>query len=129
MDRDTHPAVIDRYWQAIRDRDPAQVNGLLTDDFVEDWPQSGERVRGAEAWRRVVMGHPTYPDVSVRRIFGAGAVWVSEVDFDYGGETGTWRICSVHELSDDRIARITQYFGPPFPVADWRDGITELIVP
>lgn len=122
-----HPAVIDAYWRAVRDRDPASIAGLVTGDFVEDWPQSGERIRGAEAWGRVVVGHPGYPAVTLRRVVGAANVWVCKADFDYGGETGVWRICSLLELSGDRIARITQYFGPPFPAADWRTGITEAI--
>ena len=74
-----------------------------------------------------MSGHPTYPAVSIRRVVGAGDVWVCEADFDYGGETGVWRICSVAEVSGDRIARITQYFGAPFPAADWRSEITEPI--
>lgn len=122
-----HPAIIDEYWRAVRDRDPSRISALVTDDFVEDWPQSGERIRGADAWARVVQGHPAYPTVSVRRIVGADDVWACEADFDYGGETGMWRICSVLELSGERIARVTQYFGAPFPAADWRTEITEPI--
>lgn len=122
---DAHPAIISAYWRAVRDRDTAPITSLVTDGFIEDWPQSGERIRGAEAWGRVVTGHPAYPAVRVRRIVGAGNVWICEADFDYGGEIGVWRICSVMELSGQRIARITQYFGAPFPAADWRTGITE----
>lgn len=127
MGDDGHPAVIDAYWRAVRDRDPAPIADLVSEDFVEDWPQSGVRIRGAEAWGQVVTGHPSYPAVAVRRILGAGKVWVCEADFDYGGDAGVWRICSVLELSGERITRITQYFGAPFPAADWREGITEPI--
>lgn len=119
------PPVVDEYWRSVSDRDTSRIDSLVTDDFVEDWPQSGERIKGAEAWRQVVSGHPTYPSVSVRRIVGSGNVWACEADFDYGGETGVWRICSIIEVSGDRIARVTQYFGAPFPPADWRRGITE----
>lgn len=125
MRDEAHPAILDTYWEAVRDRDVERIAGLFTDDFIEDWPQSGERVRGFEGWRQVVDGHPTYPAATVRRILGGGDVWVCEVDFDYGGETGLWRICSVFELMDGRIARVTQYFGAPFEAAEWRVGITE----
>ena len=120
-----YPAVLDAYWGAVTDRQADAIAALVADDFVEDWPQSGERIRGASAWAAVVGGHPAYPRVSVRRIVGDGDVWVCQADFDYGGETGVWRICSVLELSGGRIARITQYFGAPFPAAAWRHGITE----
>lgn len=125
MSDQRYPTVLDAYWQAVKDREANGIEGLVTDDFVEDWPQSGERIRGTSAWAAVVSGHPAYPIVSIRRIVGGGDVWICEADFDYGGEKGVWRICSVLELSGGRIARITQYFGAPFPAAEWRQGITE----
>ncbi len=63
----------------------------------------------------------------MRRIVGSGELWACEADFDYGGEGGVWRVCSIMELRGGRIARISQYFGPPFPAADWRSGMTERI--
>ena len=59
------------------------------------------------------------------RIVGRADLWLCEAPFDYGGEGGVWHICSVMELHGDCIARISQYFGPPFPAADWRENITE----
>ena len=124
-----HPAVVDAYWQAVRDRDASGIADLVTEDFIEDWPQSGERIRGAAAWAQVVNGHPTYPSVSVRRILGSGDVFVCEAEFDYGGESAAWHICSIMELSGERIRRIVQYFGAPFPTPEWRREITEPIGP
>lgn len=122
----THPQVLDRYWDDVSRRDTTAIDSLVTDDFIEEWPQSGERLRGAQSWRRIVAEHPTYPQVTLRRIVGSDAVWACEADFDYGGGA-VWRICSIVELRGDRIARVTQYFGQPFPPADWRRGITEPI--
>lgn len=56
-----------------------------------------------------------------------GDVWACEADFDYGGATGVWRICSILEPSDGRVARVTQYVGAPFPAADWQRDITQAI--
>lgn len=124
MKRSSTPAVVRRYWQAVASRDIAAVGGLLTPDFVEEWPQSGELIRGADAWRRLVERHPTYPAVRLRRTRGSGSLFVCEADFDYG-DGDPWRICSILELRGDRIAHITQYFGAPFPRAEWRADIVE----
>jgi len=123
------PACVTQYWQAVSNRDASRIPDIVTSDFTEDWPQSGEQIRGSQAWARVVDGHPTYPAVSVRRIVGVDDLWVCEADFDYR-DGAPWRICAVMELSGQgvpRITRITQYFGPPFPAAAWRSGITDSI--
>ena len=102
------------------ERDTSSISSLVTEDIVEDWPPSGQRIRGAATWTRVGEGH-----LSVRRIVGAQGVWGCEADFDYGGETGVWSICSVLALAGDLVARVTQSFGAPFPAADWRSEMTE----
>ena len=120
------PAVIDRYWEAVRERDLEAVRACVTDDFVEDWPQSGERIRGIDDWHRMATAHPTYPSVTPVRTVGEGDLWVTEALFDYGGGD-PWRVCAILELSGERIARVTEYFGAPFEVPEWRAGMTERI--
>jgi ketosteroid isomerase-like protein len=75
------PAVIDRYWEAVRERDLEAVRACVTDDFVEDWPQSGERIRGIDDWHRMATAHPTYPSVTPVRTVGEGDLWVTEALF------------------------------------------------
>jgi hypothetical protein len=43
---------------AIASNDFDRMRDLLTPDFVEDFPQSGERLRGYEALRRMLEGYP-----------------------------------------------------------------------
>lgn len=119
-------ALLERYWALVAGRDtgPA-IDELVSEDFVEDWPQSGERLHGSGAWRRVVADHPAYPAVTLRRIIGCGEIWACEADFAYPGAPDPWRICAIVELRAGRIARITQYFGAPFDAAAWRASFTE----
>jgi hypothetical protein len=120
------PELIDRYWEAVNQRDLERVRACVTDDFVEDWPQSGERIRGIDAWHRMATTHPTYPSVTPVRTMGEGDLWVTEALFDYGGGD-PWKVCAILELSGDRIAKVTEYFGAPFEVPEWRAGMTERI--
>jgi hypothetical protein len=119
--------LIERYWAAVAERDLERVRACVTDDFVEDWPQSGERIRGIDNWHRMAMAHPTYPSVSTLRTIGQGDLWLTEALFDYGGEDPPWRVCAIFELSGDRIGKVTEYFGPPFEAPDWRTELTERI--
>jgi hypothetical protein len=51
-------------------------------------------------------------------------VWVAELVADYGEER--WHVVSVMEFEGDRIARMTDYFGPAFPAPAWRAEWVEL---
>ena len=114
------------FWEALAGRDFEAAASALHEDFVEDWPQSGERIVGIPNWLRMVREHPTFPSIEPKRTVGAGDLWVSECRFDYGDGT-PWSICAVQEFRDGKIARITEYFGSPFEAAGWRTGIVERI--
>lgn len=103
---------------------------LQTDDFVEDWPQSGERIRGRENAKAINDNYPemtgTAPKISLRRISGEGTHWVVEGSIDYGDGTAVSYV-GVAELRDGKIARITEYFASPFEAPAWRAKWVERI--
>ncbi len=81
-------------------------------DYVMEMPQSGERIRGREAMRAMQEAFPTPPTITVRRVVGAGHVWVLEGINDYGGEV--WHVALVLEFDDEgRIVRDTRYHAQP----------------
>ena len=54
MREETHPAILDTYWEAVRDRDVERIASLFTDDFVEDWAavrRARTRLRGVAEGR------------------------------------------------------------------------------
>lgn len=117
---------VDRYWQALERNDYEAAQTQLHDEFVEEWPQSGERVRGRENWMRVIVEHPTRPTFRVRRILGGSDVWVTEVAFDYAHDgSPPYQVCAVQEVRDGKIWRLTEVFGAPFDPADWRADFAE----
>jgi ketosteroid isomerase-like protein len=45
---------LERYFQAFGRQDLDAIDDLLHDDYVEEYPQSGERIRGKQnSWRAV----------------------------------------------------------------------------
>ena len=66
-------SAIQQHFEALQRGDADTVAALLTDDFVQDWPQSGERVRGREACLRIYANYPGGgPTVTLKRIVGSG---------------------------------------------------------
>ena len=51
-------AVVERFAKAIQDKDFDAQAALIADDYVEEMPQSGERVRGRANRDAVVRGYP-----------------------------------------------------------------------
>jgi hypothetical protein len=93
-------------------------------DFVMEMPQSGERVRGRDAMRAMQEAFPTPPQVRLRRVSGAGRVWVVEGVNDYGDDV--WHVVLTLELDGDgRILRDTRYYARPFEAPAWRAPFVE----
>ncbi len=91
---------------------------LVHDDFVQEWPQSGELIRGKRNAVAIMAGYPDLPRATTRRIVGRGDLWLAETTLDYAGKTV--HAVSIYELRDGKIARETDYFGDPFEPAEWR---------
>lgn len=89
-----------------------------------DWPQFGERIRGAENRRRVYASIPQLPSITTRRIFGDGDVWVAEATLDYGDDA-VFSTVLIFEFDGELIARETAYWATPGPPADWRAAWVE----
>ena len=100
---------------------------LRAADFVMEMPQSGERIRGREAMRSMQEAFPTPPQsVTVRRVVGAGHVWVLEGELDYG--EGPWSVALVIELDNDGlIARETRYYAEKSEPPAWRAAWVEAL--
>jgi ketosteroid isomerase-like protein len=127
VEAQTGRTTVEDFWRALERKDLQGATDYLHDRFVEDWPQSGERIRGKEHWLEMVTNHPTFPTVKLLRVRGSDDLWAAECDFDYPGTEGTWRICALCELRDGKIAAITEYFGAPFEPAEWRSELVERI--
>ena len=70
-------AQIRNHLEALARGDAAAIAEHLADDFVQEWPQSGERIRGAQACLAVAQAYPGgMPVMDVGRITGEGDHWV-----------------------------------------------------
>jgi ketosteroid isomerase-like protein len=101
---------------------------LASEDFVQDWPQSGERIRGRENAKAINDNYPemtgSTPRFSLRRIAGEGSHWTVEGTIDYGDGTPV-NYVSIAELRDGRIEHVTEYFANPFEAPAWRSRWVE----
>ena len=97
----------------------AEEYELRHPDYVMEMPQSGERIRGRDAMRSMQEAFPHPPSITLRRVVGAGRVWVVEGVNDYGDDV--WHVVVVLELDGDgRISRDTRYYTQRTEAPVWR---------
>ena len=125
MDDEDIRAALDRHWAASDANDFDREHEIYRDDAVLDYPQSGERLRGRRAIQLSRAAQPDRKRFTVRRIVGAGDLWVTEYVLTYDGRPSY--TVSIMEFEGGKVARETQYFGDPFTPgpsrAQWAERI------
>jgi ketosteroid isomerase-like protein len=118
MGEEENRRTAERIWELMAHRDWDGMASLLADDFVEEWPQSGERIRGRDNVMAINTNYPGLPTATIRRTLAAGDLVVTEVTLDYHGHV--YNAVSIFEFRDGKIARETDYFAEPFDPPAWR---------
>jgi hypothetical protein len=111
QDEDVRAALL-RHWEASDANDFVAEHEIYAEHAVLEYPQSGERIRGAHAIQASRTAQPNNKRFTVRRILGGGGLWVSELILTYDKEP--FHVVSLMEFEGDKVVRETQYFGEPF---------------
>jgi SnoaL-like domain len=112
MDDHEIRAALDRHWAASDANDFDSEHQIYREDAVLDYPQSGERIRGRRNIQASRAAQPNQKRFAVRRIVGAGELWVTEFVLSYDGVPAY--TVSIMEFQDGKVAHETQYFADPF---------------
>ena len=124
-------AAIARYRAALESGDLATLaavaDELATDDFVQEWPQSGERIR-KEGSRKIAEQYAdktgNTPTMDIRGIRESGDLAVIEGTIDYGNGVPVSYV-GIAEFEGGKVRRMTEYFADPFEAPEWRAPFVE----
>ena len=105
-------AALDHHWAASDANDFDGEHQIYREDAVLEYPQSGERISGRRNIQLSRAVQPNQKRFTVRRIVGAGSLWVTEFVLSYDGRPSY--TVSIMEFLDGKVARETQYFADPF---------------
>lgn len=121
--------LVARFWAAMAANDFRAAGGYLHDDFLLDWPQSGERVRGRAHFVAVNEGYPAAGRwrIVLRRIVADAdaPTVVTEVTVSDGVRHD--RAITFSEIRDGRIVCQTEYWPDVMVAAAWRAPWVERI--
>jgi hypothetical protein len=118
---------IEEHWAASEAGDVEVEHRVYAEDAVLDYPQSGERFVGRATIAEQRTGNPAQRHFTLRRVLGAGSVWVSECVITYDG-VPTISV-SIMEFGDELVRRETQYFADPFEAPASRAGLAQRFDP
>jgi hypothetical protein len=107
------------------------VQEYASDDFAEEWPQSGERLSKSAMMRMGEMYEDktgTNPTFAYKRMLGGGDVFVIEGTIDYGDGIPVSYV-GIGEVRDGKISKMTEYFANPFEAPAWRADFVERMEP
>ncbi|HEY8656773.1 MAG TPA: nuclear transport factor 2 family protein [Candidatus Limnocylindria bacterium] len=139
MSEATNREVIDRYGRATVARDLDTLDQLRHRDYISEYPQSGERIRGPQNARAILDNYPggvppaetvvvkgsedqwvVTPVGTVLRVVGTGDVYTALFTVAYPGDSRPWHMMGIFELRDGKVAKETIVFGAPFDAPAWR---------
>src|SRR5205085_7742840 len=107
MEEQNIRAALDRHWAASDADDFEGEHQIYREDAVLEYPQSGERIRGRQNIQLSRAAQPHRKRFRVRRIIGAGDLWVTEYVLTYDGRPSY--TVSMMEFLDGKVARESQY--------------------
>jgi hypothetical protein len=109
---------IERFFDAFGRQDLDAFSELLHDDYVEEYPQSGERIRGKQNARIILESHPGLPQITDHSYVLSGDLGVIKITLDYNGN----RVyaCEIVDFEGGKIKRVRAYFAEPFEAPEWR---------
>jgi len=78
--------VVHVFWRLMATNDFYCLKQILAEDFVLEWPQSKERIRGAKTFAQINAEYPANGPwrFTVHRVFGNGEHAVSDVSVTDG---------------------------------------------
>lgn len=119
--------VVENYWAAMQTNDFKRAADLLHDDYLLEWPQSAERIRGRANFVAVNENYPAHGrwEFTVHQVIAEGDRVVSDVDVTDGVVKG--RVITFSTVREGRIVYQVEFWPEAYEAPDWRAQWVERI--
>lgn len=115
--------VVRALWDAFDRFAFEEVAPLLADEFICEWPQSGERIRGRDNFIAVNKHYPGKWRCMITQMVVEGENVVTETRVS-DGETTVLAV-SFFTLRDGKIIHLREYWPDPMEAQSWRAAWVE----
>jgi hypothetical protein len=120
--------VVREFWRLMATNDFHSVKAVLAPEFIMEWPQTNERIRGAENFARMNSEYPTTGQwqFHINRLIGSAGEVVTQVSITDGTQSA--EPVSFFTVVAGKITRLVEYWPEPSSPPENRRHLTEPIV-
>ncbi len=121
----TAAETVREFWRLMATNDFDSVATVLAQEFVLEWPQSQERIRGAERYARMNQEYPAHGSwkFALNRVVEAESEVVSDVTVTDGVQTA--RAISFFTVAQGKITRLVEFWPEPYAAPPNRAQLVE----
>ena len=112
--------IVRNFWDTMAGNDFYAVAELLHDDYLLEWPQSGERIRGRENFASINTFYPAEGTwrFTINSLIAEGEMVVTDVSVIDGKRND--RVITFSTLRDAKIWKQVEFWPEPFEAPAWR---------
>ena len=118
MNENINRQIIIELWQRMGRFDFASAGELLHNDYVCEWPQSNERIRGRANFVALNSNYPGRWATEVKRVIVEGDHVSSEVALTW--QNRTIMVVSFYAIRDGKILHEIDYWPEAYAAPEWR---------
>ena len=119
--------IVREFWETMQTNDYRAASECLTDDFVLEWPQSKERLRGRENFARMNEEYITHGrwNFAINAIVGNKTEAVSDVTVN--DNLVRARAITFSTVRDGKIIRQVEFWPEDYPALENRRHLVEMM--
>ena len=117
--------IVQEFYRRMNNNDFQAAAELLSEDYILEWPQSSERIRGRDNFVAVNVEYPAYGPwcFTINRIVASATEVVSDVSITDGTQTA--RAITFHTLQDGLIIKQVEFWPENYPAPENRKHLVE----
>ncbi len=119
--------VVERFWELMVTNNFQAVGNILADDYLLEWPQSNERIRGRENFARINEEYPSHGrwQFLINRTVAGNDEVVTDVSVTDGVQSA--RVISFFTVADGRITKQVEFWPENYKAPENRKHLVEPI--
>ena len=127
MSANSPKEIVNEFWHLMSTNDFYSVAAVLSPNFVMEWPQTRERICGAENFARMNAEYPAHGQwqFTINRLVDGEAEAVSDVSVTDGVQSA--RVISFFTVDQDKILRLVEFWADPYEPPANRAHLVEIM--
>ena len=119
--------ILEDFWKRMEGNDFYAVAELLHDEFILEWHQSGELIRGRENFAKINTAYPAQGEwhFNINSIVAEGNIVATDVSVTDGVIKD--RVITFSTIRDGKIWKQVEFWPEPFGAPEWRAQWVEKI--